>query len=355
MESIIRGIKICGIASAVPNNWVSLEEQFGSKSDSDANMVKKFIKNTGVEGRYIVSEKQTTSDLCYAAANKLLNEKSIERDKIGVLVFISQTEDYRSPATAMVLHHRLRLNTSCFAFDVNLGCSGFTHGIEIVSSILLNSDADYALLLCGDTSARYRNPYTETYESKLDKMLFGDCGTATLLKKDSGAKDISLIANTNGSKFDVIIVPYEWYRHPNIDSKKEVFMDGLEVYNFSTTEAPKTIQQMMKKNNTTIDNYDCLVLHQANKLIIDRIGKAIGIDDEKNLKSISKYGNTSSASIPATLVHYYGNDDGGEIRCMLCGFGVGLSWSAVDCYIDKKDIISLVYSDECFDDGYGKE
>ena len=352
MESVIKGIKICGIASAVPNKWLSLDEQFGNRSEEDANMVKKFTKSTGVEGRYLVSEKQTTSDLCFAAANKLLNEKGVDRNKIGVLVFISQTEDYRSPATAMVLHYKLGLSNNCLAFDVNLGCSGFTHGLEIVSSILLNSDLEYALLLCGDTSARYRNPYTETRESKIDKMLFGDCGTATLLKKDKDAKDISIMMHTDGSKYNVIIVPYEWYRHPNVNSSKEVFMDGLEVYNFSTIEAPKVIMQMMKKNSTTINDYDCLVLHQANKLIIDRIGKAVGFDDNKNLKSIEKYGNTSSASIPTTLVYSYGNDDSGVIRCMLCGFGVGLSWSAVDCFIDKKDIIPQIFTDEYHDDGY---
>lgn len=352
MESIIKKVKISGIASAVPNRWVALKDQFGTDSDENNKAIVKFSKSTGVEGRYLSYERQTTSDLCFTAAKKILEEKAIDKNKIGLLVFISQTADYRSPATAMVLHYRLGLSQKCLSFDVNLGCSGFTCGLEIVSSILLQSEFEYALLLCGDTSARERHPKKDTVEKKFDKRLFGDCGTATLIMKDDSSNDISIMSATDSSGFKTIIVPYDWYRNPNSNDKSDVIMDGVEVFNFSTSKAPEMILEMMKKNNTTPNDYDCLVLHQANKLIIDRVGKSAGFNDEKNLKSIEKYGNTSSASIPTTLVYNYGNDNDGLIRCMLCGFGVGLSWCAVDCYIDKKDILPQIFTDDYFEDGF---
>lgn len=352
MESTIKGIRIYGMASAVPKKWMSLKEQFGNNNEADEKAVKKFTKSTGVEGRFLAGPRQTASDLCYAAAEMILNVKDIKRDQVGILVFVSQTEDYRSPATAMVLHHRLKLSESCLAFDVNLGCSGFTCGISIVSSMLLQSDMDYALLLCGDTSAREKNPDEETFHSNSDKMLFGDSGTATLLMKDESAPSMYLSSATDGSEFKTIIVPYEWYRNPKVGEETGVLMDGVAVYNFSTTKAPEMIANVMAKTNTRPEDYDCLVLHQANKLIIDRVAKATGFSDEQNIKSIRFYGNTSSGSIPNTLVYNYGEDEEGMLHCMMCGFGVGLSWSAVECYIDKKDILPQIKTDDYYDDGY---
>ena len=352
METVFKGLSICGIASAVPTRWVSVREQFGGDNEETIRAINKFIKSTGIEGRYLASDKQTSSDLCFVAAKRLLEEKKISKDRIGLLLFVSQTTDYRAPATAMVLHYRLGLSRNCFAFDVNLGCSGYTCGIEIASSILQKSEFDYALLLCGDTTAREQHPSRNTFEREFDKRLFGDCGTATLISKDEHSNDIRIIINTDGSGFKTIITPYEWYRNPDANNKTDSIMDGVEVFNFSTSKAPEMILELMKKSNTIPSDYDCLVLHQANELILDRIAKTTGFDAEKNLKSINKYGNTSSASIPTTLVYNYGNSVGGIFRCILCGFGVGLSWSAVDCYIDKKNILPQIFTDEYFEDGY---
>ncbi|MBR5088568.1 MAG: ketoacyl-ACP synthase III [Ruminiclostridium sp.] len=351
MKTTITGVEITGIASAVPEKWCSLEEQFGSLSDEEIKTAKKFRKSTGVNGRYLCGNRQTASDLCFAAADKLLAEKNIDRNKIGVLVFVTQTEDYRSPASAFVIQHRLGIGKSCIVFDVNLGCSGFTCGLNIVSSILLQSDAEYGLLLCGDTSARERNPDRSVFVSNSDKMLFGDSGTATLLRKNSSAKEMLMLSASDGDGFKKIVTPYEWYRNPK-RSDGETLMDGISVFNFSTEEAPAMINDLMREAGTAPEDYDCLVLHQANIMIIDRIAKLTGFTKEQNIRSIDTFGNTSSGSIPNTLVHNFGGEsERSVIRCMMCGYGVGLSWSAVDCYLDKKDILPLIHTDEYFDDG----
>ena len=352
MRSTIRGVRICGMAAAVPSRWESLQEQYAGNDEEKAAEISKFSKSTGVEGRYLAGPRQTTSDFCYAAAEKLLSEKTIDRNKIGVIVFVTQTEDYRSPATAMIIHHRLGIGESCMAFDVNLGCSGFTCGIEIAGSMLLHSDSEYALLLCGDTSAREKDPSKKMFTSNADVMLFGDSGTATLLQKDDKAQDMHVLSATRGSGFNMIITPYEWFRNPTPRGDGVNYMDGVEVFNFSTTDAPKMIKDLMEETGNTPDDYDCLVLHQANKMIIDRIAKLTGFEKSKNIQSIERFGNTSSASIPNTLVYKYGEEGSGLIHCIMCGYGVGLSWSAVDCYLDKKDILPLVRTDDYFEDGF---
>ena len=352
----IKGIKIGAISSAVPSAWESIQSEFCDNYKCDEKKIDKFIKNTGVGGRYKANERQTTADLCFIAAKELLKRKNIDKSKIGILVLITQTADYLTPASSFVLHHRLGLSQNCLTFDINLGCSGFTHGLFIVSSILKQSNCDYALMLCGDTCAREWHPERNNLTKKLERRLFGDSGTATLLVKDSTASDIEILVASDGSGYKTIIVPYELYRNPIIDSieKPDILMNGIDVFSFSTTKASDMILELMDKNKTTPKDYDCLVLHQANELILDRIAKNTGFENDKNIKSIHKYGNTSSASIPNSLIYNYGDDNDGILHCLLCGFGVGLSWSAVDCYIEKKDILPQCYSDEYFDDGYYK-
>lgn len=351
MYSVINNIKIDGIAVGVPNRWLSLEEQFNSfNSGIDEKKLNKFIKSTGVEGRYVSTIKQTNSDWCYAAADKIINIKNIDRNKIGVIVYVTQTADYQQPATALVLQHRLKIGTNCMAFDINLGCSGFIYGLNVVSSLMLQSEAEYGLLMCGETGGRDKIPCDKP-NSDTELMLFGDAGSAALLKRDNNAKDMHFMSKSDGSGFKALIKPWGFYRNP-IELKKVEAMDGIAVFNFSTNEAPELINDLMKKMCATSENYDYLVLHQANKMIMEQIEKKTGFPPEKGLKSINRFANTSSASIPTALVYNLANKGEGLAHFLLSGFGIGLSWGAVDCYIDKKDIFPLIETDDYFEDGY---
>ena len=181
----IQGVKIAGIAGAVSNTWESIEDVMKRLDSEDSLRLKKLNETIGINGSYKAGKYQCTSDFCYAAAKNLLEAKGINPSEIGVLVFISQTPDYyMHPATACLLQYRLGISKDCIAFDVCLGCSGFTYGLNIVSSILKSSNADKALLLCGDTSARGRSPKINTKRANSSKYLFGDSGTATLLVKN---------------------------------------------------------------------------------------------------------------------------------------------------------------------------
>lgn len=350
MYSELKDIRVIGMAAAVSNTWDSVRE----KSDEGEAIINKFIKTTGVEGRYSASPKQCTSDFCFAAAEKILNEKGINRDEIGVLVFVTQTSDYGIPATACVLQQRLGLNKSCIAFDVNLGCSGFTYGMTILGSLLMNTRSKYGLLLAGDTSAREKSQKIRRKVGHSAELLFGDSGTATLVEK-TPADSILVSSHTDGSGYKAIISPYGGFRHADRPEGEVpgTRMDEIAVFNFATSEATEQINDYMKATGTTPDDYDCLVLHQANLMIMKRIGKKTAFPMEKVLVSLNKFANTSSSSIPITLVYKYGEEESEKtINALCCGFGVGLSWSTIALPINVKDIYPLVHTDEYFDDGY---
>ena len=186
-------------------------------------------------------------------------------------------------------------------------------------------------------------------------MLFGDSGTATLIEKTNNGYEMKFSSRTDGSGYKAIIKPYGAWRHYDIPDGQTggAQMDDIEVFNFATIEASEQINSFMRETNTSPDNYDCLVLHQANLMILKRIAKKTGFPEEKNLISLNKFGNTSSASIPTTLVDTYGdNNEDKEINALCCGFGVGLSWATVNLKVNIKDILPLVHTDDYFVDGY---
>lgn len=359
----IEGITIAGVAAAVSNKWTAIKDLPGV----DEKLAKDFQKNTGVQGRYDAGLHQTSSDFCFAAARELIEKKGINKDEIGVLVYVTQTADYRIPATACILQERLGLSKDCIAFDVNLGCSGFTYGLNIVSSLLKTSNATKGLLLAGDTSVKERSPIHKARTSHSASMLFGDCGTATLLEKDDNAEPMHMISRTDGKGYKAIIAPYGWWRNPDPPSVEKFgasTMDDVAVFNFAISEAPQLIKETMELTGATAEDYDGLALHQANLFILKQVTKRAGFPKDKMMVSMDLFGNTSSASIPVSLVKEYGEkaDDaateesvGGKRRIMSCGFGVGLSWSTVDFYVNPDDVLPLVHTDEYFADGIWKE
>lgn len=345
------GIKITGISVAVSNNWVSLTDFINEELNE--TKINKFIKTTGVSGRYNAGRRQTASDFSYESARLLLEKKGIKPTEIHLLINITQRADYESPSTACVLQYRLGLPRECIAFDVNLGCSGFVYGINVVASMMQGNHIEKALLLFGDTPAK-RKTDEENRISHAEMMLFGDAGGAVILEKTQDSV-IYTSSMTDGAGFKSIINPYGGYRNPQKPQEGvgAFCMNDLEVFDFSTREVPVLINQTMDKLNKTARDYDYLVLHQANQLIMNRIVKKTGFYNEQNLVSLDDFGNTSSASIPLTIVKHFGDTDQcQETSFLMCGFGVGLSWGVVDAKINTEDVFPIIHTDNYFEDGY---
>ncbi len=353
-EFKLKGIGIEGIACAVPGRVVDNREFYGTFTKE---YVDKFIETTGVKQTHRTLEQQTASDLCFIAAKELIQKKQLDISEIGAVIFVSQTPDYRLPPTACVLHHRLGLSKECIAFDINLGCSGWVYGVNSVGSLMLASDIKKALLLFGDTNVKTISP-----RDKSSYMLFGEAGSATLLVKNVKT-DIKGELLTDGSGYKAIIQyagayrnmnashdAFEW-EDGNIRSEYDGFTNGTDVFSFTITQVPKLIKSFPSKVGGELEQYDALVLHQANLYILQQISKKTKVPMEKIPISIDRYGNTSGTSIPITLCDAYGEKNGLYQHLLLCGYGVGLSWGIIDAYVNSDDILPIIQTDEYYDDG----
>lgn len=350
------GIKISAIASAVPSTVVKVTD-FVSRFGEE--YVAKFSESTGVKEYRKTAKHQTASDLCYAAAENIFAVKNVCREEIGALVFIAHSTDYRRPATACVLHKRLKLAKDCVAFDVSLGCSAFVYGLNIVSSLMQNSNIKKALLLCGESLTKMTNP-----EDKSVAMLFGDGGSAVLLEKKEDNSVIKGLIKTDGSGYKAIIAPAGGFR--NMDATKEDFvwpdgntrslyntiMQGEDVFAFTISAVPKTVKEFLSETGTIIEDYDCLAFHQANKFINQMLCKKLKADPAKMPICLDRYGNPSSPAIPMVICDKYGNsNEDRELNFLMCGFGVGLSWGVCAARINIKDILPIIETDCIFEEG----
>ena len=349
-------VNIVGIMSAVPKNKIFIKDY---ESVFGKDVVNRFIKNTGISLLHRTLKNQTASDLGYEAAEYLISKLDISKKDIGILIFITQSPDYRKPATACVLQKRLKIPVECAAFDINLGCSAFVYGDEIIRSLLRNCNKKYGILIIAETSSKLAAP-----DDTATTMMFGDAGSA-IIYENSNKKSYanSSLLMTDGSRFKSIIVPSggfrdmhpenEYYTAPDgkIHSKYFSFMDGVSVFSFAVTDVVETIKDFLNKNNKTIENYDYILLHQANSLIIKQIAHKLLIPKDKLLYSLQEYGNTSGVSIPLTLSKIFGDRNDGAKSILAIGYGIGLSWGVVDLYIDTDNVFKIIETDNYYDEG----
>ncbi len=331
----INGIKLIGLASAVPEQIREIADDAKVFDDID---IEKTIETTGVRRRHATSN-LCTSDLCFAAAEQLFKESGCKRDSIDALIFVSQTFDYPIPATSCTLQRRLKLEKSCAAFDVNLGCSGYVYGIWLASNLLASGSVNRVLLLAGDTSSIRISP-----QDRSAALLFGDGGSATILEKGESTSPMAFVFGTDGTGQNNLIVPAGEYRHPsteetrtrteresgNIRCDEELYMNGAEIFAFSLREVPPMIRAVLKEAQWDTDMVDAIVMHQANKFILQHLAKRMKFPKEKAIIAMENYGNTSSASIPLAMTDSLaGRLQKEELRLILAGFGVGYSWGAL--------------------------
>jgi len=344
----VNNIAIKGISCCVPKNT----ERNIDLDILTQEEIQKFIDATGVEERRVVTKEICTSDLCCEAAEKLIKDLNWQKEEIEILVFVSQTADYILPVSAAILQDRLGLSTNCIAFDVPLGCSGYVYGISIIASMMKATGIKKGLLLAGDTSSKLL--------SKSDKStipLFGDGGSATAFELDEEADNLLFDLGTDGSGYKAIMIPDGGSRNRiNQDSLKVVnieegisrnacnlVLDGMDVFGFGISQAPKTVNKLIEKFEIDKDAIDHFVFHQANLMMNKMIVKKLKLPVEKVPYSLKGFGNTSSTTIPLTIVTELKESLANNNKdLIICGFGVGLSWGTAKIKLDNVVISDLI-------------
>ena len=341
-------VKISGISAVVPKRKIENLHYSSFFSEKDAKAV---IKMTGIAERRFADKEICASDMCFVAGKTLLNEMQIDPKDIDALIFVSLTPDYRMPGTAFVLQKKLELKKSSFAFDISLGCSGYIYGLAQAFNLVALEGINKVLLLNGETKSK-----TYSKEDKSTTLLFGDGATATLIEKTTAKSKTVVSLNSDGSKSDAIIIKGGGYRNPTSEDtlKYQKFpdgsrrnieqgqMDGPAIFDFTITEVPKDIQNVINQYPIEVEDIDYVIFHQANRFITDHIRKKLKIEKEKVIYSLQKFGNTASVSIPLTIVSELQDEiREGKKTILMTGFGVGLSWGSVITTLDNCHISEL--------------
>ncbi|MBE0655563.1 MAG: ketoacyl-ACP synthase III [Bacteroidales bacterium] len=346
-----RNAGISGLAAAVPKQVIhNLEftNYFSSES------VREIVEKIGVKERRFADEKTCSSDLCFAAAEKLLTDMNLDRKDIDLLIFVSQTPDYRMPATSVLLQERLGLSTSVITLDINLGCSAFLYSLTVAYSMLLTCGLKKALVLDGETRSK-----VYSLKDRKTGFLFGDGGVAALIESGERFGRSWFSLNSDGSRESLIKIPAGGYRnmssadsvkekvvdeYGNIRSDEQGYMNGADVFNFVIREVPKDFNRLFEYSGIDIGTIDYFVFHQANSYINNFLAKKLKLPEAKIPSTIEKFGNTSSVSIPLTIVSELRGMLAEHKRLLMSGFGVGLTWGTAiidveECYLG--DIVEV--------------
>lgn len=343
------GVGIRGMAAAVPKNIIHNYEYTEHFPKED---VKEVVDKVGIFERRFTDENTTAGDLCFAAAEKLLQDLEVDRSEIEMVIFISQTPDYRMPATSVILQDRLGLSNTTLAFDMNLGCSAFVYGLSVVYSFMEKSGLKKALLLNGETRSKVYSA-----KDRMTAFIFGDAGVAALIERDPKYGESFFSLNSDGSRESLIKIKGGGYRYPssaetlkervvdahgNIRTDEQGYMNGADVFNFVIREIPKDIKKVLHFSGKAATDLDFYLFHQANNYINSYLAKKLKLEEDKIPSSLHKFGNTSSVSIPLTIVSELQNNFTSPKELLLCGFGVGLSWASGIVKFDGIHISPLV-------------
>ena len=277
----------------------------------------------GIDKRHIAAENESVSDMAVKAAELLFEKNNIKRESIELLLLCTQCPDYECPTTACIIQNKLGLPTSCAAFDINLGCSGFVYSLGIAGNFIKTGQMKNVLIIMADV-------YTKKidYTDKNTAVLFGDAAAATLLtvSNEGGIKDI--VYGTNGAYYDILI-RYNSGVVKNLDKSNYFYMNGRDVFKFAMKEVPASVDKLLKRNNLEKSDIKYFVFHQANEYLLTEIQKRLNLTDEQTIIDIRNYGNTVSPTIP---IVYKNLQKTGKLqkndKIVFCGFGIGVSWAS---------------------------
>lgn len=297
-------------------------------------------RRSGIESRHVAASDETSFDLSLQACDELFKRPGIDAREIDAILYCTQDPDYPMPGNAHLLHAHLGLGDNVLAFDYRLACSGFVYGLSLADALMRSGTATRVLLVTAETPSKRIHP-----KDRATRVLFGDGAAVTYLSAGgtAGARVLACQLGTHGAGFKHCYVPAGGARTPsseetrrertdpsgNVRTADDIHMNGPRVWAFVNSVVPGHISTLLEKSSFTSDEIDLYVFHQASKMILDSLAKALSIPSEKVFTCMSETGNLSSASIPFALnaalaEGVIGRGD----RVLICGFGAGISYGS---------------------------
>ncbi|MCW5632258.1 MAG: ketoacyl-ACP synthase III [Rubrivivax sp.] len=335
-RSTIAGLRVAGIATCVPPQAV---DNLDPANGFDAEEVRKVVSMAGIRQRRVVTEGTTSADLCFEAAERLLQALAWSRDSISGLILVTQSPDYFLPSTACILHQWLGLPDDCAAFDVGLGCSGYPYGLYLAATMLRSGGHQRILMLHGETPSRFVDPADHA-----TTLLFGDSGSATALElSDSGSAHFCL--HTDGSGHAGLIIRGGAFRDRRPADARDLAlrMDGPGIFNFTIKRVPPLIADALALSGCTVEGIDAFIFHQSNRFMMKHLMKKCALPEAKVPLTLEDNGNCGGPSVAVTATRRLPEQRHRDWKVMLLGYGVGLSWGAA--VLDIGTTTRLLHAD----------
>lgn len=327
------GARIRAIDYYFPERKITNEDLSEEFPDYDFS---KFEYKIGISSRYVAAEQETALDLAERACLKLFQR--FDKTQIDYVLYCTQSPEYIMPSTACILQDRLGLNRTVGAFDYNLGCSGYTYGLSMAKAFIESGQANHVLLVTTDTYSKYINR-----KDRSNRAIFGDAATATLISYDEADNGIYKFKfGTDGRGFNKLIVKNGGTRSPldhhpeellygrgNIYTENDLYMNGPEIFRFTSTVIPPFIEEVLAFNAIEKEEIGQFVFHQANAHMLKVMRERLAIPVPKFYINLRDGGNTVSSTVPIALKNYSCQEMTEDYsKVIIAGFGIGLSWSA---------------------------
>jgi 3-oxoacyl-[acyl-carrier-protein] synthase-3 len=317
----VTGVRIAATGSYAPEQIVTNDDLAELGCDSEW-----IVRRTGILERRRAAEGQATSDLCYEAAIRCMNEANATADQIDLIVVATMTPDHATPSTAC--HLQRRLGAVAPAMDVNAACAGFMYAFVTAAQFVAAGNSKCALVVGADMMSHIINP-----NDKKTYPLFGDAAGAVLLTAEKLHDGIlSYEIGSEGCGGEMLRIAAGGTRMPMTaellgSEDQYLWMDGRNVFKWAVRVFDESAKQVLRAAGVDAQELALVVLHQANQRIIDSAVSDLNLPPEKVFVNLDRYGNTSGASIPLAIdeAARSGRIAPGDL-VLLCGFGAGLAW-----------------------------
>ncbi|HVC86363.1 MAG TPA: beta-ketoacyl-ACP synthase III [Gaiellaceae bacterium] len=311
-------ISITGLGCHVPERILT-NDDLSKLVDTNDEWI---IERTGIRERRIAADDEALTDICLPAARRALEMAGADPKSIDLLIVATVTPDMAFPSSSALLANTLGMPDAA-AYDLSAGCTGFVYAIAQAHAMLASGLSKRALVVGGDVLSKILD-----WTDRSTLVLFGDGAGAVVLERVDEGGFLGFELGADGGGGDSLWLPGSGSRHFD-EPEKFVKMNGREVFKFATRVMVSSAEAILAECGKTVADVDVYVPHQANVRIIDHAARKLGFTQEKTIVNVSRYGNTSSGSIPLALAD--AADDGrlqpGKL-VLLTGMGAGLTWGS---------------------------
>jgi 3-oxoacyl-[acyl-carrier-protein] synthase III len=284
---------------------------------------------TGIKSRRQAARDEFTSDMAAHAAQRALKMAGVTADQIDLIIVATITPDMPFPATACIVQQKIGARRAA-AFDLEAACSGFIYGLEVGQQFIMSRTYDTVLVIGAEKLSSIVD-----WKDRNTCVLFGDgAGAAVLQSRPNSHGLLTAVMGADGSKGSLLHMPGGGSRCPaSADSVAArlhyLRMDGRETFKNAVQAMYHAAQEALRRCELDISKIKCVIPHQANRRIIDAVGKRLGATPEQLFINLDRYGNTSAASVAIALDEAVssGKIQRGDLILMMV-FGAGLTWGA---------------------------